>query len=454
MRYFIECSHTSESALNTGIQRVVRNIVNKSLEDSSRKVVPVRLSGEKFVGLARGIEAPLAKLHAVEPTPLYANVVDYLRQVYLAMRQLLVAVVPLPALRRFVMAPRQTWGLTRILLLFAGSWRASSASDTSSDGEPALPCAGDVLVLLDSAWHLPIWPAVLDARQRGVSVVCVCYDLIPLTHPQFCDAHLVNVFDAWMKRAFEIADGFVCISRTVADELRLRLQSSASVRSSLPKVSHFWLGSELDGQGTSQAFRDRDPLVGQLIAAHLPMYIYVGTIEPRKNHAFALDLFEHLWAIGFDARLVIVGRVGWLCEDFVERVQVHPEGGRRLHMFNQLDDGELAALYARANGLLFTSVTEGFGLPIVEALQRGVPVFASDIPVFREIGEEQGVAFLDLADADSAAGVLARHLAAGAPRLPKPVPWPDWTQSTRDFWVALEGCLPAARDRGAAPLTG
>lgn len=447
MTYFLECTHTCETALNTGIQRVVRNVVNHSLVDASRHVVPVRLNDGSFVALEGGIKPPQPK----EPSAglswmnrMSFMVRLYLREVYWAFRHLVVALLPWAPLRSFLMAPRHAWGLTRMLLLPMALLRKQRDDPPAAASPLVSPGPGDVLVLLDSSWHLPIWPAVAQARERGASVICVCYDLIPLTHPHFCDRHLAEVFRSWTDRALELADGFVCISRTVAEQLRTRLSTVSARAEYQPNVQHFWLGSELDGK-TENTSRPLSVEVTRLVECKHPIYMYVGTLEPRKNHDFAMDIFNKIWNDGFSAIFVIVGRVGWLCEDLLSRIKNSPHFGSRLFMFNHLNDFELDALYERVNGLVFTSVTEGFGLPIVEAIQRGVPVFASDIDVFREIGHDRGVQFLDLLDAELASRIIIEHIRTGAPRLEKPIDWLNWSESTQQFWLAVEGCANAGR---------
>ncbi len=117
-------------------------------------------------------------------------------------------------------------------------------------------------------------------------------------------------------------------------------------------------------------------------------YLTVGTIEPRKNHVLLVDAFERIWQRHSDARLLIVGRVGWLCESLVQRIRRHPQYQRSLFMFNDLSDSELEFCYQHAKAFLFPSHAEGFGLPVVEALQHGLPVLASDIPIHREVGQD------------------------------------------------------------------
>ena len=113
----------------------------------------------------------------------------------------------------------------------------------------------------------------------------------------------------------------------------------------------------------------------------------VGTLEPRKGHRIALDAFEALWADGLDVCLVIAGKHGWGVDHLAEAIRTHREFGKRLFWHERVDDAGLAQLYSDCDGLIAASFAEGFGLPIVEAGYFGKPVIASDIPVFREVGD-------------------------------------------------------------------
>ena len=111
----------------------------------------------------------------------------------------------------------------------------------------------------------------------------------------------------------------------------------------------------------------------------------VGTIEPRKGHEQALDAFELLWSSGTDVNLLIIGHNGWLTQQLTRRISHHAEKERRLFWLDNADDAVLEMAYASADALLAASIGEGFGLPLVEASHRGVPVIARALPVFREI---------------------------------------------------------------------
>ena len=100
--------------------------------------------------------------------------------------------------------------------------------------------------------------------------------------------------------------------------------------------------------------------------------------------------------------------------------------------------------YQHAKGLIFASHAEGFGLPVVEALQHGLPVFASDIPIHREVGRDY-CSYFDNQDPDSLAHLVCDVEASGRfPTVRKPDDFalPDWAGSTREF---VDRCLQACQ---------
>lgn len=115
-----------------------------------------------------------------------------------------------------------------------------------------------------------------------------------------------------------------------------------------------------------------------------PYFVALGTIEPRKNHALLLDLWDGLGDGPEVPRLVIVGRRGWGNEDVFARLDAARGRGRIIEM-NDLADPETAALVSGARGLLFPSLAEGFGYPPLEAAALGTPVVASPLPQIREL---------------------------------------------------------------------
>jgi glycosyltransferase involved in cell wall biosynthesis len=164
-----------------------------------------------------------------------------------------------------------------------------------------------------------------------------------------------------------------------------------------------------------------------------PTLLMVGTVEPRKGHAQALAAFETLWHAGVEANLAIVGKQGWSVELLTERLRSHTELDRRLFWLEGISDEYLEKVYAASSALLAASEGEGFGLPLIEAARRGLPIIARDLPVFREVAGEHAFYFSGLPPEALAKAIetwLALHAEGRAP-LSDAMPWLSWAESTR-----------------------
>ncbi|CAN2534017.1 hypothetical+protein [Methylocapsa aurea] len=241
---------------------------------------------------------------------------------------------------------------------------------------------GDRFFMLSDSWNAfeAFQPVFARIRAGGGEIVTCIFDLIPVLHPHACHEVTPPRYEAWLRRALIESDAFLAISRTVAEELADFVEQKRLPHRPGLSIGWFHCGSDI-AEGAPAAPR---PEIAA--AATGPMFLSVGTVEPRKGHRVALRAFEALWRAGRDARLVLVGRRGWFEEAITAEIRGHAEFGRRLFWFDDVGDAELAFLYDRSAAALVPSYAEGFGLPIAEAARRGRPVICSDIPVFREVG--------------------------------------------------------------------
>jgi glycosyltransferase involved in cell wall biosynthesis len=122
--------------------------------------------------------------------------------------------------------------------------------------------------------------------------------------------------------------------------------------------------------------------------AEAPYFVYVGTIEPRKNHLLLLHIWRQLVdRMGAQApRLVLIGQRGWENEMVVDILDRSVALRGHVVEHNALPDTEVQALIAGSRALLLPSFAEGYGLPLAEALALGVPALCSDLPALREVG--------------------------------------------------------------------
>jgi len=246
---------------------------------------------------------------------------------------------------------------------------------------PLAPGPGDLLLLADSLWAPGLLPAVERARLAGAALGALVHDILPVRHPEWFAPELPERFVGALRWLLERADFLLTFSEATRADLAdwWRGQGAGAP---LPACAVVRPGSDLDaavppGPGA-------ETLTGA--ACDAPLFLCVGTLEPRKGHALLLDAFERVWQAGGCAQLLVAGREGWSCADVVARMARHPERGRRLFVRGDLEDGELILAYRRATALVQASRAEGFGLPIVEALHLGLPVLASDLPGHREAG--------------------------------------------------------------------
>ncbi|MBD3673269.1 MAG: glycosyltransferase [Planctomycetaceae bacterium] len=303
--------------------------------------------------------------------------------------------------------------------------------------EEAHPAPGDLFVILELGLKMD-WPLVEKLRSRGVIVGGVVYDLEPVRNPQFFPENTVNRFPAWLKAIGTHYDFALTISQTVGGHLQQYYRDNLiATRLTNDRIVAFRLGSELDGVAAAELKKNsvRPELIQQLEDNTRPTLLNVGTIEPRKNHTLLLDAFDNALARGADVCCLIVGVIGWKCEDVVQRMQSHPERGRRLLVYHDLNDEELKYVYSQADALAYTTHAEGYGLPVTEAMLAGLPVIANDLPVLRETSGNQAV-FLSPTDVE-AWGAAFQQFALGELKFPPPndshTVAISWRESTQRF---------------------
>lgn len=401
MRLLVECTYVYEHPQdNSGIQRVVRNIIGHLAGvQAGVECVPVMMNGGRLYRVLSLEPLPVDRAKSRRQALIMR--LDHARNRYWWLHSRLER-LPLfrdsALARRLLYWPCKLLSLGITLPLRSLLWLNRNAQPAPQRAVELQVEEGDQLLLLDSSWHADFFDLAERLKGQGVGVVSVIYDLIPLTHPQFCDAGLVKVFDRWFDWVSRTADGFMAISQTVSDQVVAELQARLGAAEAARRWhGYFHLGSELD---LNRPAAELHKGVRRMFEQQAPVYLMVSTVEPRKNHVYLLDAFELLWADGIDVRLCIIGKIGWKCEALVERIRRHPQHGKRLFMFNDVNDKSLEFAYSNARALVFPSHAEGFGLPLVEAMQRGLPVMASDIPVFREVGQDF-MAYFDLHDPGS-----------------------------------------------------
>lgn len=226
-------------------------------------------------------------------------------------------------------------------------------------------------------------PAGIPAKTSKVLTV---HDFTYLKYPEtmsfLCRCNLMLRGGSSLRKA----DVLVAVSESTAAEVRKVVGEKLEVR--------------VVPNGIDPKAFFPDPCHGGLLVEHgrSDYFLTVGSIEPRKNIGIIMDAYEELFqeTNGNCPRWVVVYSNTWGSEKLIKRMQ-EGKAANGIIMKRNVTTEELRKLYSYAIALLFPSLYEGFGLPLVEAMACGCPVIASDIPICREVCHEAAV-FVDTSD--------------------------------------------------------
>lgn len=254
---------------------------------------------------------------------------------------------------------------------------------TEREIKPSEIPAGSVFFDIDNVWNSWLKRSVFypRLREQRVNIVTFIYDTIPITHPQFFYVNTLMGFIHFIGAALENSDRIITYSQANVDsinEFSRRLGTGKKDIRIIPLGSDF-IKPVSDGEVECQ-ISERIRTVCQ--SRYLLM---LGTMEPRKNHTLVLDALDN-GLVDLDVNVIFAGRWGWNFNALRGRIEKHPLYNDKLFVFQGPDDDTVNYLYENAYAVVFPSLAEGYGLPIIEALQHNTPVIASDIPVFHEVG--------------------------------------------------------------------
>jgi len=253
-------------------------------------------------------------------------------------------------------------------------------SETCSIDE--IPC-NSIFFDIDSVWVskfkrsyiLPI------LKKNGVKIAVQIYDIIPITHPQYCHQNTTYFFMNYLAAHLEYADIIIVSTESTKQEINMLTDQLSLGRKKIEVVP---LGSDFIDDVTKKGDVDKTVIK---IAARQKYILMVGTIEPRKNHKLLIDAYDK-YLSNENINIIIAGRVGWNVEEFVKQLMGHYDYNSRIFHVEGANDATIDYLYRNAFYVAFPTYNEGFGLPLIEAIERGTPVAATNIGVLREVGKD------------------------------------------------------------------
>ena len=215
----------------------------------------------------------------------------------------------------------------------------------------------------------------MPTRSTSKSVVTF-HDCTFFLYPEFHTLPKRFFFRNMMKISAKRSDAIIAVSESTRNDAMRLLKVSSEKVWTIPL-------------GVSDAFRPLSEIDGveQLINKHnLPdeFLLYVGALEPRKNLVSMIEAYELLLEEGYSLDLVMVGPLGWMYQDVLEKIS-SSDHKSRIHRLGYVSAEELVKIYNLAKALVYIPIYEGFGLPVLEAMSCGTPVLASNTSSIPEI---------------------------------------------------------------------
>lgn len=222
-----------------------------------------------------------------------------------------------------------------------------------------------------------------DRRLRRLAYI---HDLIPLEYPEYQTPRSRMIFRRYLQELTAAPLQFVVNS--VDTGRRLSAYCAAKGWSTPPPLV------AIPSLEATEAAPPPPPPALQTVFGAGPVFVILGTIEPRKNHLVLLQIWREMAAKGVAPHLLVIGKRGWMNNDVIDILDNDATIRPVVTEATGLTDKEISGALAASSALLFPSFAEGLGIPMLEARAAGLPVIASDLPALREIAAP-GTVFLD-----------------------------------------------------------
>ncbi len=346
-------------------------------------------------------------------------------------------------------------GISRVCRMFAHECRRSGDAIVvvlqdgelhefggSGLGRKIDPAPGDILLIIDCFWYpSDEYVDFIDKHRAAGLVAATCfYDVIPAIYPNLLPSSISNGFLKAIPVMLAKSDICLSVSQSSLDDLK-SCAAKALAAEQMPQFDKFALGADF-----SKDPARNDGTFDDVYHEH-PLFLSVGTIEPKKGYALSLDAADRLWDAGYDFNFMIIGRYGWHSIAVADRIKRHPRLGSNLFWQPHASDAFLDQAYRNTYCYVQASVAEGFGIPIIEAAGFSLPVICSDIDVFKEIGGNDLIYF-ESESVDSLTDAM-REVLDTRPAA-SPIAAPSWNEAFVSLCQTLRAAAPKTSARRQA----
>lgn len=236
------------------------------------------------------------------------------------------------------------------------------------------------VIYINTSQNLLLSNKLLDdyAKSFNFEYVFFIHDLLQLDIPEYFSKSWKLLFKQFIDTTIHLNASLVFNSQCTEESFLKYINCINQEYSGRTIVSYI---------GIEKSFQDVQKYPAATINENY--FVIISTIEPRKNHLLLLNIWRKFHDCGMKdiPKLFIIGNRGWENENIIDMLERCPGLVGNVYEFNHLNDALLVPVLSNARAMLFPSHSEGWGMPVVEALAMKVPVICSDISALREAGQ-------------------------------------------------------------------
>lgn len=261
-------------------------------------------------------------------------------------------------------------------------------------------------------------------KMRDVPVIATLMDPVPIMRPDWVSSRFRKIKNTLFCRSAQWASHYITISQAVVPDLvryfRIPEEKITPIHLGV-NLHDFLLLSEEVKQKTLDKFQLKSDF-----------FLFIGTLQPRKNVKRILDAFERLPLEMQQAHpLVIVGREGWSFDEEIKQLKKLMDLGVA-HWVGYVSLEDKAALLQAARAFVFPSLYEGFGLPVLEAFASRAPVITSNVSSLPEIAKDAAM-LVDPLDIEALSDAM--KMAVEKPEYFKPLVEKGYLRASEMTWA-------------------
>ena len=363
---YIDVTHTVNYPYNSGIQRVVRKLICELKKLNKTFILikftydgqPVELSDSevnKFYNWENHIQSADQKIEFIA--------LGYFKKIIFFMKKFI---------------PSSLWAkLKNIYHYFRDIKQSKQNLLNLKSNTPILDLRNKKLLLPEVTTEPErVHSISILSKYYQTEISCILYDLIPVSHPEYCTVgydfiHYLRIFRS-IKKVFSISE------HSSNELMHFNKISLREINEPL-QVKTIYLGGDFDTTLNSNKFTMEKKII-----------LMVARFEPRKNIRRVLAALEMLFYERNDFKFVLVGNPGWLQELILTDLHSLKSKGFDIEFYMRVPDSILISWYQKCFFTIFCSITEGFGLPIVESVLFRKPCITTQYGSQAEVANKIG----------------------------------------------------------------